>query len=244
MSDTHKHDPPEPVSEAAVLALREQAALAGHRGKTPEACRLLDDEHPDVRATALRALHRTGELTARLISNAVSDRHPTVRIAALELAANHGGLAAEEAAALLDDTDHRVVEAAAWACGEIASRSPCTDSNRTDSNPQEHAPVVTDSNPQEHAPVVDALARTAASHDNALCRESAIAALGAIGDPAGLSAILAGLQDKPAVRRRAVIALAPFDGPDVEAALARAVLDRDRQTRDAATELQRHQTRP
>ena len=46
-----------------------------------------------------------------------------------------------------------------------------------------------------------------------------MAALGAIGDPAGLAAILAATDDKPAVRRRAVIALAPFEGAEVDAAL-------------------------
>ena len=82
-----------------------------------------------------------------------------------------------------------------------------------------------------------ALVEVARSHDDPLCRESAIAALGAIGDPAGLAAILAGLDDKPEVRRRAVIALAPFDGPEVDAALLRATTDRDKQVRAAASEL-------
>ena len=68
-------------------------------------------------------------------------------------------------------------------------------------------------------------------------RAVAIAALGAISHPAGLPAILAGLDDKPEVRRRAVIALAPFDGPEVDAALLRATKDRDRQVRTAAAEL-------
>ena len=46
-----------------------------------------------------------------------------------------------------------------------------------------------------------------------------MAALGAIGDEVALPAILAATTDKPAVRRRAVLALAPFEGPEVEAAL-------------------------
>ena len=64
-----------------------------------------------------------------------------------------------------------------------------------------------------------------------------MAALGAIGDPAGLAAILAATSDKPAVRRRAVLALAPFSGPDVDAALDRALQDRDWQVRQAAEDL-------
>ena len=70
-------------------------------------------------------------------------------------------------------------------------------------------------------------------------REAAVAALGAIGDERGLAAILHGTTDKPAIRRRAVIALTPFDGPEVDAALERALSDRDWQVRQAAEELGR-----
>ncbi|MET0422024.1 MAG: HEAT repeat domain-containing protein [Acidimicrobiia bacterium] len=44
-------------------------------------------------------------------------------------------------------------------------------------------------------------------------------------------------RDKPAVRRRAVLALAPFDGPDVDAAITAALDDRDWQVRQAAEDL-------
>ena len=79
----------------------------------------------------------------------------------------------------------------------------------------------------------------ATTHDDALVREASVAALGAIGDPRGLPAILAGCADKPAVRRRAVLALAPFDGEAVDAALAAALGDRDWQVRQAAEDLTR-----
>jgi hypothetical protein len=39
------------------------------------------------------------------------------------------------------------------------------------------------------------------------------------------------------VRRRAVLALSAFDGPEVEAALERLAADRDRQVRQAAEDL-------
>ena len=42
-----------------------------------------------------------------------------------------------------------------------------------------------------------------------------MAALGAIGHPDGRAAVLAGLDDKAPIRRRAVLALAPFEGPEV-----------------------------
>jgi HEAT repeat protein len=76
-------------------------------------------------------------------------------------------------------------------------------------------------------------------HEDPLCREAAVAALGAIGDPAGLPAILAATTDRPAVRRRAVLALAPYAGPEVDAALARAHHDRDWQVRQAAEDVGR-----
>ncbi len=75
-------------------------------------------------------------------------------------------------------------------------------------------------------------------------RESAVAALGAIGDGRAVDAIIAGTSDKPAVRRRAVLALAPFLGDDdtghrVDAAIDRALEDRDWQVRQAAEDLRR-----
>ncbi|MBA2326910.1 MAG: HEAT repeat domain-containing protein, partial [Actinobacteria bacterium] len=114
--------------------------------------------------------------------------------------------------ALLDDPDITVVEAAAWALGELGE-------------------------PARTAGAVPALGLVAADHDDPIAREAAVAALGALGDPAGLSAILAACTDKPPVRRRAVLALAPFEGPEVDAALDKALQDRDWQTRQAAEDL-------
>ena len=53
----------------------------------------------------------------------------------------------------------------------------------------------------------------------------------------GVNGAEAATSDKPAVRRRAVVALAAFEGPAVEAAWARARHDRDREVRDAVDEL-------
>jgi HEAT repeat protein len=109
---------------------------------------------------------------------------------------------------MLADPEPLVVEAAAWAAGERCDRS-----------------------------VVGAVALVATDHPETMCREAAVAALGAIGDDRGLPAILAAQGDRPAVRRRAVIALAPFHGPSVDAALERAREDRDWQVRQAAEDL-------
>jgi HEAT repeat protein len=79
----------------------------------------------------------------------------------------------------------------------------------------------------------------ATSHDDARCRESAVAALGAIGDDRARSAILGALDDKPPVRRRAIVALANFEGSDIDEALERASQDRDWQVRAAVNQLGR-----
>ena len=47
----------------------------------------------------------------------------------------------------------------------------------------------------------------------------------------------ASLTDRPTVRRRAVVALAAFDGPEVETALQQARQDRDWQVRQAVEAL-------
>lgn len=203
---------------ADAMERRRAAAMAGHRGDCAEARAYLDDGEPAVRASALRALERAGGLDGRLLEAALEDSAPGVRGTALELAAGRPDVSLAAVAARLDDPDRRVVEAAAWTCGEKVSSAGA-----------DPAPDV--------AAVVAAVSGTARSHPDPLCRESAVAALGAIAHPGGLPAVLAGLDDRPEVRRRAVIALAPFDGPDVEAALARAGNDRDKQVRAAAAEL-------
>ena len=187
---------------------RERAASAGHLGDEPGARAGLADPDPRVRATALGALARLGAIAAGEVATALADPDAGVRRRAAELAADQPDVDLRVA---LGDDDPLVVEAACWALGE-----------------------------RENAPAPDAVAAlvpVASAHDDALCREAAVAALGAIGDPGGLPAILAATADKPAVRRRAVIALAPFDGPEVDAALQRALDDRDWQVRQAAEDL-------
>lgn len=201
-----------------MVARRRAAALAGHTGDVETARRLATDSDPGVRAAALGALARAGALRTDELVTALEDRAPAVRRRACELTATHGGPegappvpeVATALAALLDDPDPSVVETAAWACGERPPAAPA---------------------------VVARLAALATGHEDALCREAAVAALGALGDPAGLPAVLAATRDKATVRRRAVLALAPFDGPAVEEALARAREDRDWQVRQAAEDL-------
>jgi len=191
-------------------ARRQAAAVAGHTGDAATARSLLDDPDGAVRATALAALDRLDALDDGTLAAALVDTDPAVRRRALSLVAPRPGDRGPTALALLDDADPVVAETAAWAAGE---RQP----------------------PERGAAA--ALARTATEHPEHLVREAAVAAIGAIGDPVGLPAVLAALEQRATLRRRAVIALAAFEGPEVDAALRRALGDRDRQVRQAAEDL-------
>jgi HEAT repeat protein len=195
---------------------RRRVAIAGHTGDLETARRGLQHSDAAVRATALGALERLGALTDDELATAFTDPDAVVRRRAASVAATHRDV---DLRPLLADADASVVETAAWACGE-------------------HEHVSDD--------VLDAIVALAGGQgpgEDPLVRESAIAALGAIGDDRGLAAILTATADRPAVRRRAVLALAPFVDPehpraaDVRATLDRALADRDWQVRQAAEDL-------
>jgi hypothetical protein len=173
--------------------------------------------HPDarVRSAALGALVRRGSARRGRAAwlAAATDPDPAVRRRATELAALVRPLPVVALLSLLTDGDPFVAESAAFALGEIGWQG------------------------RTRTRVVGTLAGAAGSHPDPLVRESAVAALGAIGDERGLAAILAACEDRPPIRRRAVLALAPFDGPAVDAALARALTDSDWQVRQAAEDL-------
>ena len=109
---------------------------------------------------------------------------------------------------LLDDQDPRVVEACAFALGEREIRE-----------------------------AVPSLMRVARDHDDPLCRETAIAALGSIGDNRSRETVINALNDSVQIRRRALIALANFSGDDVREAIRNRLNDRDWQVRQAAEDL-------
>lgn len=187
--------------------LRRTIVIAGFLGGHHEARAALQDDAASVRAAALGALSRCGHLNTDDIEEALSDNSATVRRRACHLAATFAAIDLNRA---LADNDASVVEMAAWASGEQIPTSPTA---------------------------VDALCSVARDHSDALSREAAVAALGAIGDSKALDTILAALKDKAPIRRRAVLALAPFDGPSVAGALESALHDRDWQVRQAAEDL-------
>jgi HEAT repeat protein len=183
------------------------AAIAGHTGDEATARVLVSDHDPAVRAAAYGALARMSALTDDDLRAGLADQSPAVRRRCVALAVPHPAVALVP---MLADADRAVAEQAAWALGERDPAEPGS---------------------------VSSLARAATEADDALVREAAVAALGSLGDADGLAAILVATTDKPAIRRRAVLALAPFDGPEVAAALARALDDRDWQVRQAAEDL-------
>jgi HEAT repeat protein len=187
--------------------------MAGHKGDAAGARRGLTDADPGVQAAALGALARLGQLTASDVEAALARGAPPVRRRAAEVALSAGGTGSRSSlpravTGALSDPDPLVVVAAAWFLAERQTRT-----------------------------AVPALAITATEHADARCREAAVAALGALGDPAGLPAVLQALHDSPTVRRRATVALAGFDDPRVTPALRAATEDRDWQVRQAAGEL-------
>ena len=236
-----RHVHPDPAPDVEVAARRRRAILVGHNGDAGAARDLLTDPAAPVRAAALGALDRIartnradGPTTDELVAS-LTDPAPAVRQRALEVLAGPRRLSDPDQPdggrrdhddratrllgpllACLGDTDHSVLEVACWAAGELPEIAEAT---------------------------VDALvevagpARGQGAHEDALCREAAVAALGALGHERGRAAVLGGLEDRPAIRRRAVLALAAFEGGDVEAALKRALGDRDWQVQQAAEDL-------
>ena len=190
-----------------IVELRRAIVIAGHAGDETAVRAALTHASGSVRDAALGAMARLGLLTNDLAVTAMSDKDARVRSRIAELSVDLPGL---DLAPLLDDHDPMVVEMAAWTCGE-------------------HETVA------DH--IIEKLIQLCTEHEEPLVREAAVAALGAIGDDRGLKAILTACNDKPAVRRRAVLALAPFDGPEVKTALEAALEDRDWQVRQAAEDL-------
>ena len=169
---------------------------------------------PRVRTAALGALVRGGTHAGarRAWSVAAVDDDVAVRRRAAELTPRIPDPPVAILLTLLGDAEPLVRDAACFASGEVAWSG------------------------HDRAAVVGTLVAAGTDRDP-LVREAAVAALGAIGDDAGRATVLAACADRPAVRRRAVLALAAFEGPEVEAALAAALEDPDWQTRQAAEDL-------
>ena len=184
-----------------------EVLLASHKGNAELLCTAFAHDNHHIRSLALHGLLKNNVLTDEQVRSAEVDPSRLVRHRLAQLGAVEPRI---NLSILLHDVDFAVAETAAWSLGE-----------RVDVTPDEFA----------------LLLEGGAHHDHAIVRESCIAALGAIGNPRAVPVILEGCNDKPAVRRRAILALAPFDGPEVTAALEKALLDRDWQVRQAAEDI-------
>lgn len=186
---------------------RQQLVQLAREGDLSLARELCGDGDPRVRASSIAVLSENDALDESLIALGLSDPNPLVRMTVARAAAQNSSISVLE---LLNDEDSSVVEIACWAAGE-----------QTEHNDS----------------LIEALSGIVLEHEDALCRESAVAALGALGDARGLESILKATKDIATVRRRAVIALAPFEGQAVTDALQFALSDRDWQVRQAAEDL-------
>ena len=198
-----------PSAQASARA----AAVARSTDATELAASAAEDPDPRVRAVAIAALVRTAprRTSAPVWRRVVADPAASVRRRAAEVAPVLGRSASCAALlTLLADDDAWVAEAAAYAIGE---------------------------HPAPTRRAFEATSRAATGHRDPLVREAAVAALGAQGDPDTLPAVLAACEDRPAIRRRAVLALAAFDAPEVETRLHSALTDPDWQVRQAAEDL-------
>ena len=160
-----------------------------------------------IRASALRALHRMNQLTSKDLIACINDIDVDVRRTVVELSVRFLDV---EIHHLVNDTDLFVAEMTAWALGE---RTAITDVE------------------------IEMLIRQTTEHAEPVVREACAAALGSLGDERGLQAILSACTDKPAVSRRAILALAAFEGDEVDAALSAALEDKDWQVRQNAEDL-------
>ena len=210
----HEGDPP----SKEVAERRRQAILARYENSELEESEItgfLNDTAAVVREAALATVVKLNLDAEKHIVNAFNDDDHGVRKRAIELVIDLSDNQdyISKILVLLDDSSTFVVETVCWVIGEIGN------------------------NYENVAEVVNKVSQIALTHDDSLCREAAVACLGSLGHIDGLATLLRVLDDKPNVRRRATLALAPFEGPEVEEALKRKLKDRDLQTRQAAEDL-------
>ncbi len=168
----------------------------------------LGDADATIRRLAVSAC--SGNVTAQvavILKHILeADGDARVRAEAAEVLAEIGGPALEALLQAASDNSGIVREAVATGFGELADRT-----------------------------TLPWLLDAAANDTEKLVREAAVAALGAIGDeravPLLLDLVVTG---PPQVRRRCVVALSVFDGPEIEAAIRAARDDRNPMVREAA----------
>lgn len=203
-----------PAESALGLPL---AIIAAGFDDSDQGLKLLTEalEHHDavIRRHALTALERKQSLKEEQLLAAMADLEPENAARAIRLAARREvpSEALEEALVLATQSSHDfVVVAAVRSLADL-----------------------------EVARALDLFIDLATQHPDPMVREEAVAGLGVLGNEQGLEAVLGACKDKPAIRRRCVVALGAFEGDRVEAALDVLSADRDWQVRQAVAMLRR-----
>ena len=144
---------------------------------------------------------------ARLVAPLLADDSPEVRAEAAQVLGSAGRAAVGDLIAAAEiETEHTVIEAAAFALGEIGDPA-----------------------------AISWLLSIATGDATTMARETAVASLGAIGDPIVVPTLLDLITTGPPhVRKRCVVALTVFDGHEVLAAIEAALEDRNPMVREAA----------
>lgn len=166
------------------------------------------DDDPRTRRLAISACSGRvdGPVRAALETALATDPDPRVRAEAAEVISEAGPVVLETLLAATADPEGVVREAVATGLGEL-----------------------------ERDEALPWLLGAAAGDTDKLVREAAVAALGAIGDERAVPLLLELVSNgPPQVRRRSVVALSVFDGPNVEAAIHAARDDRNPMVREAA----------
>lgn len=217
----------DPTKETVALPSERELAVIGHLGQALSSCNPEGskgiDRMQQARETALAALHashgrtrrvalgaceRLGCLSTQVLMAALEDPDPVVRERAAVLAIGRNEISLGK---VLRDEDPLVVCAGVYAVGE----------RRWATREEE-----------------EALVAAAREHPDARVREAAVASLGCLGKPEHLDVVIRALrEDCTPVRRRAVVALAAFEGPLVEQVFKEALSDRDWQVRALAEDL-------
>lgn len=169
----------------------------------------LEHDDPAVRRLAISALSSrpaAPQTAAELGRMLAGDPEPRVRAAAAEALGMHGPAATAPLLRATADADPLVAEAVATALGEVGA-----------------------------AAAVPWLIRLATDRGDRLAAEAAVASLGAIGDERAVDTLVElAASGPPQIRRRSIVALTAFDGPQAEAAVRAGLEDRNPMVREVA----------
>ncbi len=199
---------------------------------------LTDNDIRSRRISAALAGHRGDTSQARAL---LVDPDATTRRVALGALERLKELTAAELRVALDDSNVSVRRRAL----EISAQRPDVEiaSYLHDSDASVADMAAFSLGEREEIDAVEGLREMASGHSDELCRETAVAALGALATTTGadrptiLICLLEAMNDRAQVRRRAVLGLFQFEESEARQAVESALSDKDRQVRAVASEL-------